>query len=136
MDAISFVLGVQAKHLRGSHLKELIYNPHGKEAGDAESAVVRLVLKNAKLDKELVFERVVNNANKGGSEYRIDSKSVTKEVYDNKLQTLNILVRARNFLVFQVASAHAVSSFVLVSNDFCAPTRRFFPRLEFAHLTT
>jgi chromosome segregation ATPase len=28
MDAISFVLGVRAAHLRGSHLGDLIHNPY------------------------------------------------------------------------------------------------------------
>lgn len=31
MDAISFVLGVQARHMRGANLADLIYKPSGAE---------------------------------------------------------------------------------------------------------
>jgi len=42
MDAISFVLGVQSRHLRSSHLKELIFRKDSKSA-PARRASVKLV---------------------------------------------------------------------------------------------
>lgn len=42
MDAISFVLGVQSKHLRSSHLKELIFRQDATSA-PARRASVKLV---------------------------------------------------------------------------------------------
>jgi structural maintenance of chromosome 1 len=38
----------------------------------------------------------------GGSEYRIDSKVVSAGEYQQALEKHNILIKARNFLVFQV----------------------------------
>jgi hypothetical protein len=48
------------------------------------------------------------------SEYRINDKTVTWEEYNNKMRSLGILVKARNFLVFQVRT-------LLQSNIFCPP---------------
>lgn len=42
---------------------------------------------------------------KGTSDYRIEGKSVTWDQYDAKLQELGLLVKAKNFLVFQVYKA-------------------------------
>ena len=42
MDAISFVLGVQSRHLRSSHLKELIFRKDANSA-PARRASVKLV---------------------------------------------------------------------------------------------
>lgn len=49
---------------------------------------------------ELQFTRTITGA--GGSEYRIDGRVVTWDEYNSKLKSLGILVKARNFLVFQV----------------------------------
>lgn len=48
------------------------------------------------------------------SEYRINDKTVTWEEYNNKMRSLGILVKARNFLVFQVRT-------LLQSTLFCLP---------------
>ena len=42
MDAISFVLGVQSRHLRSSHLKELIFRADA-DSEPARKASVKLV---------------------------------------------------------------------------------------------
>lgn len=100
MDAISFVLGVRTGHLRGAQLKDLIYAFDDKEKEQrGRRAFVRLVylLGNG---EELHFTRTISSA--GGSEYRIDDKAVTWDAYGAKLKSLGILVKARNFLVFQV----------------------------------
>ena len=48
---------------------------------------------------EVHFSRTISAS--GVSNYRLDSKEVTYEVYENVLQRIGVLVKARNFLVFQ-----------------------------------
>ncbi|XP_062191550.1 structural maintenance of chromosomes protein 1 [Phragmites australis] len=98
MDAISFVLGVRSAHLRGAQLKDLIYalDDRDKEA-KGRRASVRLVYQMGA--DELHFTRTITGA--GGSEYRIDGRQVNWDDYNAKLRSLGILVKARNFLVFQ-----------------------------------
>jgi structural maintenance of chromosome 1 len=101
MDAISFVLGVRSAHLRGAQLKDLIYalDDRDKEA-KGRRASVRLVYRQPN-QEELHFTRTITGA--GGSEYRIDGRLVSWDDYNAKLRSLGILVKARNFLVFQVS---------------------------------
>ncbi|XP_050205176.1 structural maintenance of chromosomes protein 1 [Mercurialis annua] len=99
MDAISFVLGVRTGQLRGAQLKDLIYAYDDREKEQrGRRAYVRLVylLTNG---SELHFTRTITSA--GGSEYRIDGKVVNWDEYNARLRSLGILVKARNFLVFQ-----------------------------------
>ncbi|KAJ0246997.1 Structural maintenance of chromosomes protein 1 [Hirschfeldia incana] len=99
MDAISFVLGVRTGQLRGSQLKDLIYAFDDREKEQrGRRAFVRLVYL---LDDgvELRFTRTITSS--GGSEYRIDNRVVNWEEYNGKLKSIGILVKARNFLVFQ-----------------------------------
>ncbi|XP_050251634.1 structural maintenance of chromosomes protein 1-like isoform X3 [Quercus robur] len=99
MDAISFVLGDRAGQLRGAQLKDLIYAFDDKEKEQkGRRASVRLVYQFAN-SSELHFTRTITSS--GGSEYRIDGTTVTWDVYNAKLRDLGILVKARNFLVFQ-----------------------------------
>lgn len=100
MDAISFVLGVRSVQLRGAQLKDLIYAFDDKEKEQrGRKAFVRLVYLMGN-GSELQFTRTITSS--GGSEYRIDGKIVTWDEYNAKLKSLGILVKARNFLVFQV----------------------------------
>ena len=48
---------------------------------------------------EVRFSRTISNS--GASDYKIDNKTVTFEEYAEKLKQFGILVKARNFLVFQ-----------------------------------
>jgi structural maintenance of chromosome 1 len=73
MDSLSFVLGVKAMEMRGAQLRELIFNPTGKDKADVDTASVRLVLRKEKSGDELTFQRSVLSG-KGGSEYRLDGK--------------------------------------------------------------
>ncbi|KAG9445663.1 hypothetical protein H6P81_011791 [Aristolochia fimbriata] len=99
MDAISFVLGVRSGHLRGAQLKDLIYAFDDKEKEQkGRKAFVRLVYQMGN-GSQLQFTRAITSS--GGSEYRIDGKVVTWDEYNTKLKSLGILVKARNFLVFQ-----------------------------------
>lgn len=105
MDAISFVLGVRTAQLRGS-LKELLYhNSAGQTAGDRpRKGGVKLVFE-APDGEELHFERTIKPTGAGAdaftSEYKLNERSVGWEQYNRRLEQYNILVKARNFLVFQ-----------------------------------
>ena len=101
MDAISFVLGVRTGVLRGSSLKELIYvNTDCDDCPDR--AEVTIILDTG--DEDMLFSRAILPGRGGevySSQYRLDGKAVSAEVYNAKLESFGILVKARNFLVFQ-----------------------------------
>lgn len=99
MDAISFVLGVRTGQLRGSQLKDLIYAFDDREKDQkGRRAFVRLVYLQGN-GTEIQFTRTITPA--GGSEYRVDGRLLNWDEYNGKLKSLGILVKARNFLVFQ-----------------------------------
>jgi len=104
MDAVSFVLGVKTKQLRGTRLRDLVYRVEGDqmEGTDEERAWVQLVFLHGPEgeERELLFRREITPA--GSSEYSINGKVVSWDAYDARLQKFGILVKARNFLVFQV----------------------------------
>ncbi|KAK3519331.1 hypothetical protein QTP70_024763 [Hemibagrus guttatus] len=98
MDAISFVLAEKTSNLRVKTLKDLIHGaPVGKPA--ANRACVSMVYCEDNGD-ERTFTRVIIGAS---SEYRIDNKVVGLSEYSEELEKLGILIKARNFLVFQGA---------------------------------
>ncbi|KAM4021037.1 structural maintenance of chromosomes protein 1A isoform 2-T2 [Anomaloglossus baeobatrachus] len=98
MDAISFVLGEKTSNLRVKTLRDLIHGaPVGKPA--ANRAFVSMVYEED-AGKEKVFARHIIG---GSSEYRINSKAVQLAEYSDELEKLGILIKARNFLVFQGA---------------------------------
>ncbi|KAF9402001.1 Structural maintenance of chromosomes protein 1 [Mortierella sp. AD011] len=117
MDAISFVLGVKSAQLRSTQLRELIYRDRaddseeaqrngvsgssrqgtGNDADPRKTSVMAVYLKDD--GSEVRFTRSVNMA--GVSEYKINGKVMLYSDYDKALQEINILVKARNFLVFQ-----------------------------------
>ncbi|KAI0647638.1 cohesin complex subunit psm1 [Trametes meyenii] len=130
MDAISFVLGVKSAQLRSSQLKDLVYrgrrlarNPDGEGAGPsqqqddddegegegegtANKAWVLAVYEDAD-KKEWKFQRTISTT--GASEYKLNNKVVTYSAYNAALVQHNILVKAKNFLVFQ-GDVEAVAS--------------------------
>lgn len=127
MDAISFVLGIKSSHLRSAHLKDLVYrgrvlktskiNNDGSTDGppadgqtngkgdsdkisrlDPKTAWVMAVYEDDAGD-EHKWRRSITN--QGASEYRINDRVVTAQAYNEALEAENILIKARNFLVFQ-----------------------------------
>lgn len=64
-----------------------------------DSIQVKFVQSRYQFNYNCCFFRIVGS----GTEYRIDDKVVTPQVYTNKLEQLGILVKAKNFLVFQVS---------------------------------
>ncbi|XP_048877704.1 structural maintenance of chromosomes 1A, like [Brienomyrus brachyistius] len=98
MDAISFVLAEKTSNLRVKTLKDLIHGaPVGKPA--ANRAFVSMVYCEDS-GEERTFTRVIIGSS---SEYRINSKVVGLSEYSEELEKLGILIKARNFLVFQGA---------------------------------
>lgn len=99
MDAISFVLGVKSHQLRGSQLRDLIHKKEDEKSADnTRSAYVEIVYKKSS-DEEILFRRSI--ASNGTANYLVDGKIVKWEKYVNVLKEIGVLVRARNFLVFQ-----------------------------------
>ncbi|OWZ56956.1 cohesin complex subunit psm1 [Cryptococcus neoformans 125.91] len=115
MDAISFVLGVKSAQLRSTQLKDLVYRGRrtatqevesetptetesGDGSGDARSAWVMAVYMDD-AGKEWTFRRSVSMS--GSSSYFLDGRSVAWKDYNTQLAKFNILVKAKNFLVFQ-----------------------------------
>ncbi|KAK9953876.1 hypothetical protein ABG768_015996 [Culter alburnus] len=98
MDAISFVLAEKTSNLRVKTLKDLIHGaPVGKPA--ANRAFVTMVYQQDS-GQELSFSRIIIGSS---SEYRINNKVVGLSEYSDELEKLGILIKARNFLVFQGA---------------------------------
>ncbi len=105
MDAISFVLGVQSRHLRCTNLKELIYRKNAK-ATPARNSTVQLTYQvsaeevpGVKEGEMIYFSRTINPS--GTSTYRYNDSEVTYDQYEEILQNIGVLVKVRNFLVFQ-----------------------------------
>ena len=105
MDAISFVLGVQSRHLRSQHLKDLVFRADG-DMSARRRASVKLVyevaadeIEGSTAGTEIWFGRTISAS--GAGSYRLNGREVSWEVYDKQLREIGVLVRARNFLVFQ-----------------------------------
>lgn len=112
MDAISFVLGVRSNQLRSNDLKSLIYRGaidldedngvSGEEAlsstQDPDSAYVKAIYVKENGDT-LEFKREITAS--GSCIFTINGASVTVSQYSQVLKEENILIKARNFLVFQ-----------------------------------
>ncbi|KAK6460126.1 structural maintenance of chromosome protein 1, partial [Scheffersomyces coipomensis] len=106
MDAISFVLGVKSSQLRSQNLKELIYRGRkitsDTSVTDLEEDPIRAYVMAVyeKDDGEIIKLKRTISSN-GNSDYRINDQSVTALNYSMVLRAENILIKARNFLVFQ-----------------------------------
>ncbi|ORY27190.1 hypothetical protein BCR39DRAFT_538898 [Naematelia encephala] len=116
MDAISFVLGVKSAQLRSTQLKDLVYRgrkalqAEGEEGMDvdetqetaedvdARTAWVMAVYEDEK-GREWRFRRSISTA--GQSTYYLNQREVAWKNYNQQLEKFNILVKAKNFLVFQ-----------------------------------
>jgi structural maintenance of chromosome 1 len=119
MDAVAFVLGEKSKAIRGATLRELVYD--GQQAGAARApgagpapetgqqsgpvaCHVTLVFRHAD-GREVHFTRALVGGSGAAaavsSEYRLDGRVVSFDAYDSALQERGILLKARNFLVYQ-----------------------------------
>eukprot|EP00211_Chloroparvula_japonica_P008719 CAMPEP_0119141014 /NCGR_PEP_ID=MMETSP1310-20130426/30227_1 /TAXON_ID=464262 /ORGANISM="Genus nov. species nov., Strain RCC2339" /LENGTH=148 /DNA_ID=CAMNT_0007132421 /DNA_START=74 /DNA_END=516 /DNA_ORIENTATION=- len=96
MDAISFVLRVKTEVMRGKRMSELVHR--GPSRHPSGTAFVKLVFVTDE-EQQIEFCRTITAS--GSSEFRVDNRVVKKDEYDACLERLDILVKARNFLVFQ-----------------------------------
>lgn len=106
MDAISFVLGVASRHLRGRRLRDLVFHREG-ERGSARPTSVRLFYRTTagELDgrddgDEVEFSRTIAAAS--SSVFAIDGRECSWDHYKATLRSIGLIIEARNFLVFQV----------------------------------
>src|SRR5689334_448168 len=105
MDAISFVLGIQSRQLRSSQLKDLLHRMPNEGPGKRKASVT--VVYEASKDEiagvdegeEIEFTRMIS-ANGVGS-YRLNGKEVSYDKYESQLREIGVIIKARNFLVFQ-----------------------------------
>ncbi|KAL3853418.1 hypothetical protein ACJMK2_016957 [Sinanodonta woodiana] len=97
MDAISFVLGEKTSNLRVKRLSDLIHGaPIGQPA--ASRASVSAIYMDAETKKETVFTRIISGSS---SDHKINGKAVSSQDYNTELETIGVLVKSKNFLVFQ-----------------------------------
>jgi structural maintenance of chromosome 1 len=97
MDAISFVLGVKTQQLRGTQLRDLVYqSPHAQDNPDT-AFVEMLYLEDERVEKR--FRRSITAA--GAADYRVNGRRMSWKEYIAELEKINVLVKVRNFLVFQ-----------------------------------
>lgn len=100
MDAISFVLGISSQALRSTQLGDLIYRNSASTNGS--SGVRRASVTAWYVDTEGVEHTLQRSVGGSGvSEYRLDGSVVSFAAYSNFLEGQNLLIKARNFLVFQ-----------------------------------
>ena len=112
MDAMSFVLGVQSRDLRSSQLKDLIHRPPTTTTTTTTSkpstnlsCSATLVYQHEEADndnddpEDLRFTRTISPA--GVGTYKFQGRTVPWQQYEEHLMEINVLVQARNFLVFQ-----------------------------------
>ncbi|UMM12390.1 hypothetical protein L5515_001191 [Caenorhabditis briggsae] len=98
MDAISFVLGERPTSLRVKKYTDLI---HGAPINRPVGKKCRVTMNYKYADGTIkAFARGVNN---GTSENYLDGQLVTKEAYAAEMESIQIFIKARNFLVYQGA---------------------------------
>ena len=68
----------------------------------------------ATTDRSAVLTPLRSISTAGTSEYRLNNKSVTYKVYNDQLEKFNILVKAKNFLVFQVSPPSPAQNHLLI----------------------
>ncbi|KAK2537609.1 Smc1b, partial [Columba guinea] len=96
MDAVSFVMCEKISNLRVKSVRELI---HGAHVGKPVSSTATVKIVYCEEDgEEKTFSRVIRGS---CSEYFFNDKSVSRSAYISELEKVGILVKARNFLIFQ-----------------------------------
>ncbi|KAK3102279.1 hypothetical protein FSP39_010179 [Pinctada imbricata] len=97
MDAVSFVLGEKTSNLRVKKLSDLIHGaPIGQPA--ANKASVTAVYTNTDTGEEKRFTRIIHGSS---SEHKVNGKSCSVHDYAQELEKIGVLVKSKNFLVFQ-----------------------------------
>jgi structural maintenance of chromosome 1 len=99
MDALSFVLGVQSRDLRSHQMKDLIFRPPGQKTKTNRLRASAAIYFETDDGEEIKFQRTISPS--GAGDYRINEKVVAYKEYEESLAEIGVLVKARNFLVFQ-----------------------------------
>mmetsp|Transcript_66287 Transcript_66287/g.138163 ORF Transcript_66287/g.138163 Transcript_66287/m.138163 type:complete len:1268 (-) Transcript_66287:281-4084(-) len=99
MDAVSFVVGVNTAQLRGARLAD--FRTNLATASDSPTSVTLFYQQPAEggAMQEMQFTRTITV--RDSSEYRVDGKKVDEKEYQKMLKSVGLLVKSRNFLVFQ-----------------------------------
>lgn len=103
VDAIAFVLCASR---RGDGVRDVVHRKESLALVDqATTAAVELVFVPAvdvgSVETPMVFRRSVGIAADGASQFQVDGVILPREDYLARLEVINILSKARNFLVFQ-----------------------------------
>lgn len=106
LDAISYVLCVN-NNIRAANAKDLVFrqgsmpdSDNESDLSDPEDVQVRTSV-TAVIEDKNVEHRFQRAVLQNGSEFRYNGRVVSYALYNTRLEQLNVLVRARNFLVFQ-----------------------------------
>lgn len=113
MDAISFVLGVRSNQLRSKNIKSLIYRGRKDDNDDDDDdddndndndddpdrAYVIAIYETD--DKKILNLKRSIHSNGSASSFQINNTNVSVDQYLQVLKNENILIKAKNFLVFQ-----------------------------------
>ena len=99
MDAISFVLGVRSLDIRASNVQELVYRTDVERPQENTRECYVEMQFQPKEGALIAFRRAIVEG--GQSEYFLNGEKVLKASYDEQLVAQNVLVRTKNFLVFQ-----------------------------------
>ncbi|KAK6060872.1 RecF/RecN/SMC protein [Cooperia oncophora] len=92
----SFVLGEKATSLRVKKLGDLIHGaPIGKPVSNRCSVTLNYKEDSGRMRS---YTRSVTNA---GSEFRVDGKIVSVQQYNHEMESIQIFIKAKNFLVYQ-----------------------------------
>ncbi|XP_037245492.1 structural maintenance of chromosomes protein 1B isoform X1 [Falco rusticolus] len=96
MDAVSFVMCEKTSNLRVKSVRDLI---HGAHVGKPVSSTASVKMVYCEEDgEEKAFSRVIRGS---CSDFFFNDKSVSRSTYIAELEKVGILVKARNFLIFQ-----------------------------------
>ena len=97
-DGLSTINGIHGHDSNGVGSDDEYGRTSTQERSDPKSAWVTAVYEDDAGDEQL-WKRTITN--QGMSEYRINDRVVTAQQYNEALEAENILIKARNFLVFQ-----------------------------------
>uniref|UniRef100_A0A8C4UQH5 Structural maintenance of chromosomes protein n=1 Tax=Falco tinnunculus TaxID=100819 RepID=A0A8C4UQH5_FALTI len=96
MDAVSFVMCEKTSNLRVKSVRDLI---HGAHVGKPVSSTASVKMVYCEEDgEEKAFSRVIRGS---CSDFFFNDMSVSRSTYIAELEKVGILVKARNFLIFQ-----------------------------------
>lgn len=98
MEAIGFVLGLRTR-LRGDRLEDLVHRKEGEAEAFIKQKPCSVELHLVEGGIATVFRRTLQPLSEAGMQ--INGVAVAQDEYARRLESINIISQARNFLVFQ-----------------------------------